>query len=110
MKFGNFIVLATIVAAVFGLAFLLVPTQLVALYGVKLTPATEVITFVNRHLEPYRGFHVFMRALPRLLRERPHAHVLIAGGDEPGYGQPPRAGRNWREVLLAGKPNAVKRN
>jgi hypothetical protein len=35
--------LATIVAAVFGLAFLIGPSQLVALYGVTLTPATEVI-------------------------------------------------------------------
>lgn len=43
MKFSNFLVLAAIIAAVFGLAFLLVPTQLVALYGVKLTPATEVL-------------------------------------------------------------------
>src|SRR6201989_1011217 len=39
----NFMMLATIVAAVFGLAFLIGPSQLVALYGVKLTPATEVI-------------------------------------------------------------------
>jgi hypothetical protein len=31
------------VAAVFGLAFLVAPSQLVALYGVTLTPATEVI-------------------------------------------------------------------
>ena len=69
--------------------------------NVPLTPANEVITFANRHLEPYRGFHVFMRALPRLLRERPHAHVLIAGGDGTGYGPPPRAGGTWREVLLA---------
>src|SRR3977135_109899 len=43
MKLNSFLMLATIVAAVFGLAFLLGPTQLVALYGVKLTPATEVI-------------------------------------------------------------------
>ena len=43
MKLGNFLVIATIVAAVFGVALLVVPTQLVALYGVKLTPATEVI-------------------------------------------------------------------
>jgi hypothetical protein len=34
---------ATIVAAVFGLAFLVAPSALVALYGVKLTPQTEVI-------------------------------------------------------------------
>ena len=35
--------LATIVAAVFGLAFLVAPSQLVALYGVKLTPGAEVV-------------------------------------------------------------------
>jgi hypothetical protein len=43
MKVSHFLVIATIVAAVFGIAFLAMPTQLVALYGVKLTPATEVI-------------------------------------------------------------------
>src|SRR3954447_6404228 len=35
--------LATLVAAVFGFAFLIAPSQLVALYGVTLTPQTEVI-------------------------------------------------------------------
>jgi hypothetical protein len=43
MKLNSFLMLATIVAAVFGLAFLIGPSQLVALYGVKLMPATEVI-------------------------------------------------------------------
>jgi hypothetical protein len=43
MKLNSFLMLATIVAAVFGLAFLIAPSQLVALYGVTLTPATEVI-------------------------------------------------------------------
>jgi hypothetical protein len=43
MKLNSFLMLATVVAAVFGLAFLIVPSQLVALYGVTLTPATEVI-------------------------------------------------------------------
>ena len=43
MKLGSFLVLATIVAAGFGIALVLVPAQLVELYGVKLTPATEVI-------------------------------------------------------------------
>src|SRR3954463_5891511 len=39
----NFMMIATVVAAVFGLAFLIAPAQLVALYGVKLTPQIEVI-------------------------------------------------------------------
>src|SRR5882757_9935293 len=43
MKLNSFLMLATIVAAVFGLAFLFAPSQLVAMYGVTLTPATEVI-------------------------------------------------------------------
>ena len=43
MKLNSFLMLATVVAAVFGLAFLLAPSQLVAMYGVTLTPATEVI-------------------------------------------------------------------
>jgi hypothetical protein len=43
MKLNSFLMLAIIVAAVFGLAFLLAPSQLVAMYGVTLTPATEVI-------------------------------------------------------------------
>jgi hypothetical protein len=43
MKLNSFLMVATLVAAVFGLAFLLAPSQLVAMYGVTLTPATEVI-------------------------------------------------------------------
>ena len=34
--------------------------------GLRLTVKDEVITYVARNLEPYRGFHIFMRALPRL--------------------------------------------
>jgi glycosyltransferase involved in cell wall biosynthesis len=42
----------------------------------SLTRDDEVITFINRNLEPYRGYHAFMRALPKLLKARPKA-VLI---------------------------------
>ena len=66
-----------------------------------LTRADEVITFVNRNLEPYRGYHVFMRALPELLRRRPRAHVLIVGGDKVSYGAAPPAGRKWRDIFAA---------
>lgn len=68
--------------------------------GVKLKVGDEVVTFVNRNLEPYRGFHVFMRALPELLRLRPDAHVLLVGGDEVSYGSMPAEGGTWRQKLL----------
>jgi glycosyltransferase involved in cell wall biosynthesis len=67
---------------------------------VDVTRADEVITFINRNLEPYRGYHVFMRALPRLLRERPNAKVLIVGGDEVSYGAAPPKGMTWKQIFI----------
>jgi glycosyltransferase involved in cell wall biosynthesis len=63
------------------------------------TRATEIITFINRNLEPYRGYHVFMRALPDLLRARPNARVLIIGGDEVSYGSAPPKGKTWKQIF-----------
>ena len=68
--------------------------------GLRLAAGDEVLTFVNRNLEPYRGFHVFMRALPRILHERPDAQVLVIGGDEVSYGARPTSGGTWRQRLL----------
>ena len=68
--------------------------------NLKLTRADEVITFVNRNLEPYRGYHIFMRALPELLRRRPNARVLIVGGDDVSYGARPPEGRKWKNIFL----------
>ncbi len=68
--------------------------------GSILTRQDEVITFVNRNLEPYRGYHIFMRALPQLLRERPNAKVLIVGGDEVSYGARPPKGRTWKQIFI----------
>lgn len=61
----------------------------------------EVLTFVNRNLEPYRGYHIFMRALPDILAARPEAQVVIVGGNEVSYGAKPRDGASWKEVILA---------
>jgi glycosyltransferase involved in cell wall biosynthesis len=66
-----------------------------------LTARNEVITYVARSLEPYRGCHTFMRALPRLQALRPRAHVVIVGGDGVSYGNPAPHGGSYREWLLA---------
>jgi glycosyltransferase involved in cell wall biosynthesis len=68
--------------------------------GRVLKKGDEVLTFVNRNLEPYRGFHVFMRALPAIQKARPDAVTLIVGGDEVSYGAKPAGGGGWREVML----------
>jgi len=68
--------------------------------NLSLSAKDEVITYVARNLEPYRGFHVFMRALPEILRRRPKAHVLLVGGDEVSYGPPAPEGHTFRQIML----------
>ena len=68
--------------------------------GLTLRKGDEVLTFVARNLEPYRGFHTFMRLLPELMRRRPSLRVLIVGGDGVSYGKAPAGGGTWREELL----------
>lgn len=68
--------------------------------GRVLRAGDEVLTFVNRNLEPYRGYHVFMRALPRVLKERPLARVVIVGGDGHSYGPAAPNGKSWKQIYL----------
>ena len=67
--------------------------------GKTLTAKDKVVTFVSRNLEPYRGFHTFMRALPEICQRQPDCHVLIIGGDEVSYGRK-LSGTTYREKML----------
>jgi glycosyltransferase involved in cell wall biosynthesis len=70
--------------------------------GTVITRAQPVLTYVSRNLEPYRGFHIFMRALPRLLEGNRELRVVIVGGDGVSYGRQPPAGfASYREALVA---------
>ena len=69
--------------------------------GTVLTRKDEVITYVARNLEPYRGFPQFMRAVQILQKERPNAHVVIVGDTGISYGRAPQEGGTWKEKLLA---------
>ncbi len=64
-----------------------------------LRPGDEVVSFINRNLEPYRGYHIFMRALPEVLAARPNAQVVILGGDQQSYGRAPDSG-TWKQLFL----------
>lgn len=60
----------------------------------------EIVTFVVRNLEPYRGFPQFMRAAELILKQRPNAKIIIVGGDEVSYGRPLPEGQTYRKQML----------
>lgn len=69
--------------------------------GKMLSRDDEVLTLVNRHMEPYRGFHIFMRALPSIQKARPNAEVIIVGSErDVQYSNLPKDGSTWKETLL----------
>jgi glycosyltransferase involved in cell wall biosynthesis len=68
--------------------------------GITLRRGQKIVTYVARNLEPYRGFHVFMRTIEKLLQREPDCHVLIVGGDKVSYGRRPQGFNNWREKML----------
>lgn len=72
--------------------------------GQVLKAGEPIITYVARSLEPYRGFHTFMRALPQILKEHPTCQVLIVGGDGVSYGSKPEDAPNWRIRMLRENP------
>ena len=68
--------------------------------GTLLSPGDPTITFVNRRIEPYRGCHTFIRAIPELQQRHPQARIVVVGATEGvSYGKP-APGDRWRDVFL----------
>jgi len=55
------------------------PLELQLPGGEQLRSGEPIITFVNRNIEPYRGCHSFIRAIPELQKLHPDARVVIVG-------------------------------
>lgn len=70
--------------------------------GRRLDGAKPVVTFINRSFERVRGFHIFMRALPKLLATVPDVDVVLIGQEEHNlYGDLPPGGGRWKDWMLA---------
>jgi glycosyltransferase involved in cell wall biosynthesis len=74
--------------------------------GATIRPNEKLVTYVARDLEPYRGFHLMMRAVPHLLRARKDLRVVMVGADGISYGAAPAEG-TWRQKMLAELGDAI---
>ncbi len=77
---------------------------------VVLSKNDQVITFVNRNLEPSRGYHSLMRALPDILQKNPLAQVLVIGGDGVSYAAAPKTGISYKEQFFNEVKPALGKN
>ena len=68
--------------------------------NLDLSDKTEIVTYVSRGFEEYRGFPQFMEAVRILLRTRPKCHVVIVGNDKSFYGPPPAPNKTYKEIEL----------
>jgi glycosyltransferase involved in cell wall biosynthesis len=79
--------------------------------GKVIDGSRPLITLINRRFEPLRGFHIFMRALPKFMAAVPDADVVVIGADEAGgYGKPAEGGKTWGQQLLAEVSDRVDRS
>ena len=68
--------------------------------GTTISVGEPTVTFVNRRIEPYRGCHTFLRAVPEILSRHPRARVVVVGAMEGvSYGKA-APGDSWRDVFL----------
>ena len=54
--------------------------------GLDLSETKEIVTYVARGFEAYRGFPQFMDSVRLLVNRRPDCHVVIIGNDKVCYG------------------------
>lgn len=76
-------------------------TELCLPDGTRLQRGEPTVTFVNRTLEPQRGCHTFIRAIPEILDCAPTARIVIVGHTSGvSYGAPCQKGE-WKDLFLS---------
>jgi glycosyltransferase involved in cell wall biosynthesis len=78
--------------------------------GKVIDGSRPLVTLINRRFEPLRGFHIFVRALPKLMAAVPDVDVVVIGADEEGgYGKPAEKGTTWGQKLFGEVADLVDR-
>ncbi len=76
------------------------PVPLTLADGTVLEKGQPIVTFVNRTLEPYRGCHTFIRAIPAIQERWPEARIVAVGQlAGSSYGKAPGEG-TWKDHFL----------
>jgi glycosyltransferase involved in cell wall biosynthesis len=68
--------------------------------NLDLSHVEELVTYVGRGMEPYRGFPQVMEAVALLQQRRPKCHVVVVGEDRVAYGKNLPDGKTYKQLML----------
>ncbi|MDX2244241.1 MAG: glycosyltransferase family 4 protein [Leptolyngbyaceae cyanobacterium bins.302] len=77
--------------------------------NLNLSHVSELITYVGRGMEPYRGFPQFMEAVAIIQKRRPNCHVVVVGEDRVAYGKQLAEGKTYKQLMLESLPLDLSR-
>jgi len=77
--------------------------------NLNLEEAKEIVTYVARGMEPYRGFPQLIETISILQKERPQCHFVIVGKNRVAYGKSLPDGRSYKEAMLEKFPLNLNR-
>ncbi|MBD2359060.1 glycosyltransferase [Tolypothrix sp. FACHB-123] len=77
--------------------------------NLDLSGVDEIVTYVARGMEPYRGFPQFIESLAYVQERRPNCHAVIVGSDRVCYGKSLPNGQTFKELMLNKVPLDLSR-
>lgn len=77
--------------------------------NLDLREVPEIVTYVARGMEPYRGFPQLIETVALLQKRRPQCHVVIVGENRVAYGKTLPGGKTYKDVMLEKVPLDLNR-
>ncbi|HEY9610135.1 glycosyltransferase family 4 protein [Allocoleopsis sp.] len=77
--------------------------------NLDLREVPEIVTYVARGMEPYRGFPQLIETVALLQKRRPQCHVVIVGENRVAYGKTLPDGKTYKDFMLEKVPLDLNR-
>ncbi|MGD1850814.1 MAG: glycosyltransferase family 4 protein [Cyanophyceae cyanobacterium] len=85
------------------------PGAKLKLPNLDLSHVDEIVTYVGRGMEPYRGFPEFIESIAYIQERRPNCHVVIVGSERVCYGKSLPDGKSYKQHMLEKVPLDMSR-
>lgn len=77
--------------------------------NLDLQDVPEIVTYVARGMEPYRGFPQLIETIALLQQRRPQCHAVIVGENRVAYGKALPDGKTYKDFMLEKVPLDLSR-